>query len=500
MIGPTEFAMARNRKRKTNRDVVPADHMKSAVLEVINNQRSMKSVARAFDIDRRTLRRYVTKYVAAERKDVVSFVPKYNARQVFSKEEEVMLADYLLTATSHNYGLSTVMSRRLAYEFAFANHKQMPEAWLRDSSAGEEWLIGFLKRHENLAIRKPEATSLARSTAFNRHNVNKFFDNLETVYSRHTFGPEDVYNCDETGLTTVQRPTKVIARRGMKQVGSMTSQERGQLVTICCTINALGNTVPPFMVYPRVYFKQHMIIGAPPGTAGNAHPSGWMNATTFVCYLKHFVHHVKCSTDRPVLLLLDNHESHMSIEGLDLCKANGITLLTFPPHCSHRLQPLDVAVYAPLKQHYNNACTSWLHCNPAVPMSVMNIAECFGRAYPLALTPTNIQSAFRVTGIWPLNRSVFPDTAFAAANVTDRDFSGPEEQIQQIQMVPDAENQVPETTAEDGSVPPASESSPVITPTDTPHNTVQPHCIDFSDLETDVMFSTPRASPKDNDG
>ena len=286
-----------------------------------------------------------------------------------------MLADYLITATSHNYGLSTVMSRRLAYEFAIANHKQMPEAWLRDCSAGGEWLTGFLKRHENLAIRKPEATSLARSTAFNHHNVGKFFENLETVYSRHTFGPEDVYNCDETGLTTVQRPTKVIARRGTKQVGSMTSQERGQLVTVCCTINALGNTVPPFMVYPRVYFKQHMIFGAPPGTVGSSHPSGWMTATNFVSYLKHFICHVKCSPNHPVLLLLDHHESHMSIEGLDLCKANGITLLTFPPHCSHRLQPLDVAVYAPLKQHYNNACTSWLYCSPRVPMSVMNIAQ-----------------------------------------------------------------------------------------------------------------------------
>ena len=132
----------------------------------------------------------------------------------------------------------------------------------------------------------------------------------------------------------------------------------------------------------------------------------------------------------------------MSIEGLDLCKANGITLLTFPPHCSHRLQPLDVAVYSPLKQHYNNACTSWLHCNPGVPMSVMNIAQCFGQAYPLAFTPTNIQSAFRSTGIWPLNRSVFPDTAFAAANVTDRDFN---EQMH-IQMPPGAV-QTPENSS-----------------------------------------------------
>ena len=206
----------------------------------------------------------------------------------------------------------------------------------------------------------------------------------------------------------------------------MTSQERGQLVTVCCTINAIGNTVPPFMVYPRVNFKQHMIIGAPPGTAGSAYPSGWMTAATFVCYLKHFIHHVKCSPSHPVLLQLDNHESHMSIEGLDLCKQNGVTLLTFPPHCSHRLQPQDVAVYGPLKQYYGSTCTSWLHRNPAVPMTVMIIAQCFGNAYGKAFTPTNILSAFRATGIWPFNRNVFSQAEFAAANVTDREFASPD--------------------------------------------------------------------------
>ena len=328
-----------------------------------------------------------------------------------------------MTATKHNYGHSTTMARRLAYEFAIANQKVLPESWLRDCSAGEEWLIGFIKRHANLSIRTPEATSIGRSAAFNRHNVEKFFANLETVYARHKFGPEDVFNCDETGLTTVQRPLKVIARKGSKQVGAVTSQERGQLVTACCTVNAVGNTIPPFMVYPRVYFKEHMLLGVPLGTSGMAYPTGWMTSDSFVMYLKHFIRHSKCSVNHPVLLLLDNHESHMSIEGLDICKANGITLLTFPPHCSHRLQPLDVAVYGPLKQYFSNACTSWLHCHPGVPMSVMNIAQCLGTAYPLAFTPSNITSAFKATGIWPFHRDIFGDAEFTPANVTDRPYN-----------------------------------------------------------------------------
>jgi len=119
--------------------------MKAAVIEVVNNNRSKKSVAMEFGVDRRTLRRYVKKYVSAERrtlrryvkkyvtaesKDEVKFVPKYHARRVFSDDEEIMLADYLIKATNHNYGLSPVMCRRLAYEFAYANNKQLPDAWI----------------------------------------------------------------------------------------------------------------------------------------------------------------------------------------------------------------------------------------------------------------------------------------------------------------------------------------------------------------------------------
>ncbi|KAJ8929237.1 hypothetical protein NQ314_018116 [Rhamnusium bicolor] len=83
-----------------------------------------------------------------------------------------------------------------------------------------------------------------------------------------------VYNLDETCTMTVQKSAKVLAVKGQKQIGKVTSAEKGTLISTCCIINAAGNSLPPIMIFPRVHFKQHMLVGAPTGTLGLATPSG----------------------------------------------------------------------------------------------------------------------------------------------------------------------------------------------------------------------------------
>ena len=63
-------------------------------------------------------------------------------------------------------------------------------------------------------MRKHEATSLARATAFNPHTVGKFFDQLGDLYDRYKFEMHDICNLDETGCTTTQQPGGVVAPTG----------------------------------------------------------------------------------------------------------------------------------------------------------------------------------------------------------------------------------------------------------------------------------------------
>ena len=145
-----------------------------------------------------------------------------------------------------------------------------------------------------------------------------------------------------------------------------------------------------------------------------------MTGELFLSWIKHFKKHVNSSQENKVLLLLDGHSSHKQLEVLNYAKEHGIVMLAFPPHCTHRLQPLDVAFFGPLKTYYNQAITKWLMNNPGRVVTQFQIANLFSEAYGKAATVSNALSGFLSTGISPFNRDIFPEHLFSPAAPTDR--------------------------------------------------------------------------------
>ena len=58
--------------------------------------------------------------------------------------------------------------------------------------------------------------------------------------------------------------------------------------------------------------------------------------------------------------------------------------------------------------------------NPAKPMTIYDIPGLVKTVFPSAMTPRNIQSGFKVTGLWPFNPDIFQECDFAAAQVANR--------------------------------------------------------------------------------
>jgi len=323
------------------------------------------------------------------------------------------LSDHLVKLSDKFHGLTCSKVKCLAFQFATANNVQVPGSWSTKSRAGKDWLRLFMKRNK-LAIRKPEATSLARSTAFNKETTSNFFSNLAQVMDKYKFVPSQIWNADETGTKTVQTPNAIIDAKGKRQVGATSSGERGELVTTICAVNAEGRFIPPCFIFPRTRYQNIFLRGAPSGSLGFATKSGWINDDIWFQFLKHFAAQACASKQKPALLVIDNHSSHINIDAVNFASDNGIILLTVWPHTTHKMQPLDVSVYGPFKHFYNNALDSWMRNHPGERFTIYHVAAAVNEAFLSAMTPRNIISGFRATGICPYNPNIFNDSDFVS--------------------------------------------------------------------------------------
>lgn len=163
-------------------------------------------------------------------------------------------------------------------------------------------------------------------------------------------------------------------------------------------MNATGTFIPPAMIFPRLRHKPELYRDAPAGTLQMISESGYMNATLFVDYLKHFQNHVRATAENPALLIIDNHSSHITLEGITFARDNHITILTLPPHSSHQIQPLDRVFFGPLKSLYANEVNKWHTRHPGQCLAWMDLSGLFKEAYVRAASVQTIQnSPFLIT-------------------------------------------------------------------------------------------------------
>jgi hypothetical protein len=92
---------------------------------------------------------------------------------------------------------------------------------------------------------------LNRISAFNKEEITHFYEKLGDFMEKHKFLPNNIYNADETGITTGTDPGKMLVEKGQRRVGAVTSGERGNNITVMCAMNAAGNFIPPMFIFAR---------------------------------------------------------------------------------------------------------------------------------------------------------------------------------------------------------------------------------------------------------
>ena len=126
------------------------------------------------------------------------------------------------------------------------------------------------------------------------------------------------------------------------------------------TISLDGDLLPPFLILPRKTIPDELLeTGIRKGIDVEIQCSdnGYMNSTIFYNYIKDFLI-PKIEKKRKelnienenALILLDNSSSHINESVNILCAMHNILLLSYPPHSSHILQPLDLLLFSIVKK------------------------------------------------------------------------------------------------------------------------------------------------------
>jgi hypothetical protein len=136
-------------------------------------------------------------------------------------------------------------------------------------------------------------------------------------------------------------------------------------------------------------------------------------------WLKHFAGHTRSSIENLVLLILDKHSSHCTLEAYKYCIENGIVVVPIPPHTSRRLQPLDVTFYGPLKTAFHGDSDLFIEAK-GLEKIPYDLARIVNNAFSQVAAITKAVW-LQATEIYLLGPSVFSEEGFVSVNTLQSD-------------------------------------------------------------------------------
>jgi hypothetical protein len=186
--------------------------------------------------------------------------------------------------------------------------------------------------------------------------IKEFFKKWKQVVGPKKITANQIWNMDETHILTENyNNSRVLARKGSKSA-PIRKDNKGKHVTALAAISAAGNYLPPVFIFEEKP-PENVLEDALPNTLVGRTDKGWINQEMFEKYFEHII--PLLPTKRPLIFLLDGHNSHFTFKTLSLAAENDIKIFCFPSHLTHLLQPLDVGVFGPFKQKYNSLFEEW---------------------------------------------------------------------------------------------------------------------------------------------
>ncbi len=221
-----------------------------------------------------------------------------------------------------------------------------------------------------------------------------------------------------------------------------------KVLIVALSIQFCFRFLPPYIIYKAAkLYSTWVPKNCFPGTRFNATLSGWSEEATFFDWLrKHFIPAVK-NVQKPVLLVMDGHRSHISTRIIKLAMEHNIHMECLPPHTTTILQPLDVLTLSKVKQSWRKLLSSHFKQTNAQPLDKQKFALLvsfilfsdhytplffkISKLFKEHLLPAHCSGGFSKAGIYPFDKRVISkekllqpatdeqDTSVSQSNTTD---------------------------------------------------------------------------------
>ena len=205
---------------------------------------------------------------------------------------------------------------------------------------GKDWLAGFERRHKgNITRRFRENLSKARAEGLSHGNVDMFF---KAVYSPiyHEYGLKDMpwllWNLDEAGFQADKAKSKVYVSRPLHNAYGLTSNSTRTTFTVLMCCNAIGQYLPPYIVFKGKVMQPSWTIGGNDDFVYSISKSGWMFDVNFEAWFTQcFIPQTKeRAGNHHQVLVYDGHGSHLTYKTVKAAVDN-ICIIAPPPPTLH---------------------------------------------------------------------------------------------------------------------------------------------------------------------
>ena len=195
---------------------------------------------------------------------------------------------------------------------------------------------------------------------------HKFLSQIAKMAHDTKIPPQLVINWDQTGFNIVPSSSWTMEEQGSNTIPIAGLGDKRQ-ITATVSVTMSGEMLPLQVLYAGTTERCHPAYAFPPTFDIWHTPNHWANTQTTIRLINNVVlpyvatvrERIELPTDYPAIVIFDAFKGHKGPEIDTLLRENHLLPVPVPNNCTDRLQPIDLSVNKPIKDHLRNKFTAW---------------------------------------------------------------------------------------------------------------------------------------------